>query len=337
LKKPFPLLIFWFTIIAIIVITGTLGFMIIEHFRFLDALYMTVITVTTIGYKEVEPLSDVGKIFDIILIIVSFSTFTYALARLTQYLASGELGAYFKNRKLMQAIAQLNNHVIICGFGRNGQQAALTLKTHKEQFVVIENNMNNIKQWLHEDSSLIYVHGDATDDDLLIKAGIERAKAMIITLPEDADNVFIVLSARSLNPAIQIISRASQHGSAQKLNKAGANSVIMPDKIGGAHMATLVSKPDVVEFIDYLSSEEGESINIESVEYSRLPPEIKDKSLRIVMDWKKTGVNCIGVKTSEGKFIINPPEDILITKGMKIIVLGTKQQIESMKHNVEEA
>jgi voltage-gated potassium channel len=337
LKKPFSLLIFWFTIIAVIILTGTFGFMLIEHFSFLNALYMTIITVTTIGYKEVEPLSDVGKIFDIILIIVSFSTFTYALARLTQYLASGELGEYFKNRKLMQAIAQLKNHVIICGFGRNGQQAALTLKTHKEKFVVIENNIKNINQWLNEDSSLIYINGDATDDDLLVRAGIERAKALIITLPEDADNVFIVLSARSLNPGIQIISRASQHGSAQKLNKAGANSVIMPDKIGGAHMATLISKPDVVEFIDYLSSEEGESINMESVEYRRLPPEIRDKSLKVVMDWKKTGVNCIGVKTNEGKFIINPPEDILITKGMKVIVLGTKQQIESMKHNVEEA
>jgi len=259
------------------------------------------------------------------------------LAKLTQFIASGEMAVYFKKRKLMQSIEQLNNHVIICGFGRNGQQAALTLRTHKVSFMVIENNLSNINQWLDEDPSLIYINGDATDDDILIKAGIKKAKAMIITLPEDADNVFIVLSARSLNPGIQIISRASQHGSAQKLNKAGANSVIMPDKIGGAHMATLVSKPDVIEFIDYLSSEEGESISMESVEYGRLPPEIKDKSLKAVMDWKKTGVNCIGVKTSEGKFIINPPDNILITKGMKVIVLGTRQQIESMKHNVEEA
>jgi voltage-gated potassium channel len=336
LKNSFPLL-FWLTIISIIVITGTFGFMIIEHFNFLDAFYMTIITVTTIGYKEVQPLSNGGKVFDIILIIISFSTFTYALARLTQFIASGEMAVRFKNRKLMQEIEKLNNHVIICGFGRNGQQAAFTLKTHKVNFAMIENNMNNINQWLEEDTSLIYIHGDATDDDVLIRAGIERAKALIITLPEDADNVFIVLSARSLNPKIQIISRASQTGSAQKLNKAGADSVIMPDKIGGAHMATLVSKPDVIEFIDYISSEEGESISMESVEYNKLPPEIKDKSLKVVMDWKKTGVNCIGVKTSEGKFIINPPEEILITKGMKVIVLGTKQQIDSMTHNVEEA
>lgn len=309
--------------------------MVIEHYSVLDALYMTVITVTTIGYKEVEPLSDAGKIFNIILIISSFGTFTYAIAKLTQFLISGEMAAYFKNRKLMQAIQHLHDHVIICGFGRNGQQAAKTFMAHKLPFVVIESNNNNIDQWLHDDASLIYINGDATEDEMLIKAGISKAKALVITLPEDADNVFIVLSARSLNPRLQIISRASQTGSAAKLMKAGANNVIMPDKIGGTHMATLVSKPDVIEFIDYLSGEEGESINMESVDYSRLPPEIRDRSLQVIMAWKKTGVNCIGIKNSDGKFVINPPEDTIIKKGMKVIVLGTRQQINDMQHNVE--
>lgn len=298
---------------------------------------MTIITITTIGYTEVEPLSDTGKVFNIILILTSFSVFTYALARLTQYIASGEMALYFKTRRLMQAIDKLSNHVIICGFGRNGQQAALTLKTHKFPFVVIETKMDNIHQWLEDDTSLIYFHADATDDDVLIRAGIKRAKALIVTLPEDADNVFIVLSARALNPNIQIISRASQQSSTLKLKKAGADNIIMPDKIGGLHMATLVSKPDVIEFIEYLSSEEGESINVESVDYNRLPPELKDKTLKVVMDWKKTGVNCLGIKTPEQKFIINPPENTIISKGMKVIVLGTREQIESMKHNVEES
>jgi len=313
------------------------GFMLIEDYSPLDALYMTVITVTTIGYTEVQPLSDAGKVFNMALIISSFGIFTYAIARLTQFLISGEMALYFKNKKLMQAIDQLHDHVIICGFGRNGQQAAFTLKAHKVPFVVIDNTQSNIDQWLHDDASLIYINGDATEDEALLKAGIHKAKAMAITLPEDADNVFIVLSARSLNPNIQIISRASQHGSTVKLKKAGANNVIMPDKIGGTHMATLVSKPDVIEFIDYLSGEEGESINMESVDYSKLPPEIKGKSLSIIMAWKKTGVNCIGIKNSDGKFIINPPEETIIKEGMKVIVLGTRQQIDAMKHNVEEA
>ena len=328
-------LVLWFAVIAVIIITGTAGFIIIEDYNLLDAIYMTVITVTTIGYKEVTSLSDAGKIFNIILIISSFGTFTYAIARLTQFLVSGEMALYFKNKKLMQSIDQLQNHVIICGFGRNGQQAATTFMAHKVPFVIIEKNQHYIDQWLIDHPSLIYINADATEDETLMKAGINKAKALVITLPEDADNVFIVLSARSLNQDIQIISRASQQGSTTKLRKAGANNIVMPDKIGGTHMATLVSKPDVVEFIDYLSGEEGESINMESVDYSKLPPEIQDQPLNIIMAWKKTGVNCIGIKSSDGKFLINPPEDTIVAEGMKVIVLGTRQQIDAMKHNVD--
>jgi voltage-gated potassium channel len=297
---------------------------------------MTVITVTTIGYHEVHPLSPTGKIFNIALIVTSFSTFTYSLARLTTYFASGEMALYFKTRKLMQAIEQLNDHVIICGFGRNGQQAALTLKLHKVQFVVIEKETDRLKQGFDHHSRLLYINDDATSDDALIEAGIKRAKALIITLPFDSDNVFIVLSARSLNPHLQIISRASAHGTTQKLKKAGADNVIMPDKIGGTHMATLVSKPDVIEFIEFLSSQEGESVIMESVDYTNLPRGLRDQPLQTILDWKKTGVNCIGVKTETGKFIINPSSTMVIKEGMKVIVLGTREQIEAMKNSVEE-
>lgn len=320
----------------LIIMFGTFGFMIVEDLNFLDALYMTVITVTTIGYGEVKPLSHAGKIFNITLIVTSFSTFTYALAHLTQYIASGEMAHYFKTRKLMQTIDKLSNHAIICGFGRNGRQAALTLKAHKVDFIVIEKNTNHINQWLSNDPSLVYMIADATEDETLIRAGIARAKALIVALPLDADNVFIVLSARSLNPHVRIISRASMHGSALKLKKAGADNIIMPDKIGGTHMATLVSKPDVVEFIDHLSSEENESIFMESIDYTALPSFLRDKNLRTIMGWKKTGVNCIGLKTSDGKFIINPSFDTVVTEGMKIIVLGTREQIEATKQKVEE-
>ena len=197
-------------------------------------------------------------------------------------------------------------------------------KTDKKTF-----DLFNCKIW-------VYINKDATEDETLVSAGIERARAMIITLPNDSDNVFIVLSARSLNHEIQIISRASQSNSIPKLKKAGADNIIMPDKIGGMHMATLVSKPDVVEFIDYLSGEEGEGISMESVGYEKLPDALKGQPLKLVMDWKKTGVNCIGVKNMEGKFIINPPQDIIISAGMKVIILGTKEQIQAMKLNVDQ-
>lgn len=230
----------------------------------------------------------------------------------------------------MQAIDKLSNHVIICGFGRNGKQAARTLQVHNVPFIVIEKNPATLDEYIKDHPGVLFMSGDGTDDDNLRKAGIERARALISALPVDADNVFIVLSARTLNPSVRIISRASDTSAMPKLQKAGADNVILPDKIGGTHMATLVSKPDVIEFIDYLSGEEGESINVESVDYSLLPVSVKDKPLCDVMDWNRSGVNCIGIRNTEGKYVINPPEDTIISQGMRVIVLGTVSQIASM-------
>jgi voltage-gated potassium channel len=308
--------------------------MILEKYSFVEAVYMTTLGITTVGFHEVQPLSTKGQVFTIFLLVTSWVSLAFIVARITQFVISGEINQYFKNRKLMQSIEMLSNHVVICGFGRNGRQAAHTLRVHNVPFVVIEKNVASLEEYVKEHPEVLFMAGDGTDDDNLKKAGIERARALITALPADADNVFIVLSARALNPGIQIISRASDSNTMPKLKKAGADNVILPDKIGGTHMATLVSKPDVIEFIDYLSGEEGESINMESVPYEELPEHIKNKSLHDVMGWKKTGVNCIGIKNGEGRFVINPPEDTIIAEGMKVIVLGNKQQIEKMKSNL---
>jgi len=324
----------WLLVIMADVVFGVFGYMLIDHFSFLDAVYMAVITITTVGYHEIGPLSEAGKVFNIIFIVTSFLTFSYVLARITQSIANGELTYYFNKKRLMRELEKMENHVIICGYGRNGQQAAKTLRAHKINFVIIEKNEETMRHHKLNDPSLVYIAGDATEDIFLLKAGIEKASAVLVSLPEDADNVFIVLSARSLNPNVQIVSRASHQTATAKLYKAGANNVVMPDMIGGTHMATLVSKPDVVEFIDFLSGEDGEAIHIEAVGYNQLPPAIRDKSLNQIMDWKKTGVNCIGIKDENGKFYINPPQEVVISKGMKVIVLGTRDQIADMKRNV---
>lgn len=309
--------------------------MLIEKASFLDSLFMTTISITTVGYGEVVPLSEAGKVFTIIMLITSWGTFAFAITRITQFVVSGEINKYFKTRKLMKNITKLNNHVILCGYGRNGHQAAQILKAHNIPFVVIEKNEQLILKKLSEGEDILHLEGDSTDDDLLRLAGVERARALITTLPVDAQNVFIVLSARSLNPDIQIISRASEAASVPKLKKAGANNVIMPDRIGGTHMATLVSKPDVVEFIDFLSGEQGQSILMESVAFNDLPEELKGKNIREIMNWNRTGVNCIGIKNPEGKFIINPPDGTQIISGMRIILLGNRHQIMQMKGNLK--
>ena len=297
---------------------------------------MTTIAITTAGFNEVRPLSNDGRMFTVFLLLTSWATFAWAIARITQFVVTGEINKYFKTRKIMKAITELNHHVILCGFGRNGQQAARTLKNHNIDFVVIEKDEEPIERVLHFFPGLTYLIGDSTDDDLLRKAGIERAVALITALPDDADNVFIVLSARALNSKLHIVSRASEENSIPKLKKAGADNVIMPDKIGGSHMATLVSKPDVIEFMDFLTSEDGESVNMDSVPYDILPPEIKDKSLKVVMEWNKTGVSCLGIKNKEGKFVINPPDETQVTEGCKVIVFGTRSQIAKMKNNLDE-
>jgi len=329
-NKPYGLLK-WVAIILLIITVGVAGFMITSDYNFLDALYMTVVTIATIGYHEVQPLSEAGKIFNIVFIIFSFAVFTYALSRLTRYVVSGELALYFKNRKLMHSIEHLNQHVIICGFGRNGQQAAQILRAHKTEFVVIDNNEAHFNEWLEDHEGLVYVQGDALDDDTLVKAGIRKARALLLTLPADADNVFVVLSARHLNAHLQIITRASLKSSIVKMKTAGANHVVLPDQIGGAHMATMISKPDVIEFINKLWGDDVDSINIESLDYEALPGDLKDKTLDEIINWHQTGVNCIGIKSHEGRFTINPARDITIHRGMKIMLLGSRHQIAHMK------
>lgn len=335
MRRDFLKLLQPFLIMFLIVVVGLIGYIVIEGFTLSEAFYMTVITITTTGFSEVRPLSPSGRFFTTILLLLSWAAFALVLTRITQYIISGEINKFFKTRKMMSALAKLQGHVVVCGYGRNGQQAAQTLRVHGQPFVVIEQDEEVVEDGLGYQPDLIYVIGDSTDDEVLKRAGVQKAKALITTLPDDADNVFIVLSARDLNSKIQIISRASGSSSVTKLKKAGADSVIMPDKIGGTHMATLISKPDVIEFIDYLSGEEGEAISMESVGYDQLPRELRDRSLSDIMRWKKTGVNCIGIKNTDGKFVINPPEQVLITRGMKVIVLGTRQQIEEMKGNIE--
>jgi voltage-gated potassium channel len=322
-----------FILLQVIILVGILGYMIIEGASFLDSLFMTTISITTVGYGEVVPLSEAGKWFTIVMLITSWGTFAFAITRITQFVVSGEINQYFKTRRLMKSIAELNNHVILCGYGRNGHQAAQILKAHKVPFIVIEKDVELIERKLREGEDILHLEGDSTDDDLLRLAGVERARALITTLPVDAQNVFIVLSARSLNPNIQIISRASDAATVPKLKKAGANNVIMPDRIGGTHMATLVTKPDVVEFIDFLSGEQGHGIHMESLAYEDLPETLKGKSIGDIENWNRTGVNCIGIKDPEGKFLINPSDDTIIIAGMKVIMLGTRHQITQMKGN----
>jgi voltage-gated potassium channel len=317
-------------LLLLIIIIGTGGFIIIENYSFLDSLYMTVITVATVGFREIHPLSDIGKIFTIFLIITSMGIFVYSISLITTTIIDGEFKSYFKDYKTNVEIKKMKNHIIVCGFGRNGKQAVEELVIHRQPFVIIEQTREIIKEF-ETNSGMHFIEGDATIDETLIKAGIKSAKAVITALPIDADNLFVVLSARSLNPNLVIISRGTNDSSEKKLKIAGANNVVLPEKVGGAHMATLVVKPDVVEFLRNISVYESSSVNLEEVFCKDMPEIFHNKTLAELDIRNKTGANIIGFKTINGEYIINPLSETRMLADAKLFVLGTPEQIIKMK------
>jgi voltage-gated potassium channel len=265
--------------IVIVVAVGILGFMYIEGYTISEAVYMTVITLSTVGFQEVRELSPLGRLFTTFLIITSFGTFAYAVSELTTYIVSGEFNQYFKDYKVKKDVKQIENHVVVCGYGRNGSQAVKKLFAHEQEFVVIDSKPERIEK-IRDSKNILFVDGDATLDETLEKAGISRAKALITCLSSDADNLYVVLSARQKNKDLTIISRASFDESYNKLKIAGANNVIMPDKIGGAHMASLVTTPDVVEFLDNIALEGDAEINLDEISFEELPVDLHNKTIR---------------------------------------------------------
>ena len=306
------------------------GYIFIEHYTLIEAFYMTIITIATVGFGEVHPLSDAGRLFTAFLIMTSFGIFAYSISLITRYIVDGEFQHFFKSYRMNNTIEKIENHVIICGYGRNGRQAAHVLKQHNQRFVVIEQNHELVASITHRFSHLL-IEGNATDDEVLMKAGITRAKALITSLPTDADNLFIVLSARSLNTNLTIISRASDDNSDKKLKTAGANNVIMPDKVGGAHMASLVLRPDVVEFVDFITSQGENNINLEEITFTDLREELRNKTIADIDVRSKSGANIIGFKTDGGQYVVNPSPDTKIIPSAKLFVLGTNDQILKLK------
>jgi len=313
--------------LLLIFFIGILGFHWIEGYSFVDAFYMTVVTVSTVGLSMGEPLSQDGRLFTSILIIFSISIYAYAISVLTSYFIDGELKMFLKDYKVEKKINKLAGHTIICGYGRNGKEAVRKLQAYNRLFVVVETNPARIARIKEE--NLLFVEDDATLDKTLEKANIQNAASIITTLPKDADNVFIVLSAREQNPDLTIISRASEAKSYTKLKKAGADNVIMPDKVGGSHMASLVT-PDVVEFLDNISVEGTGDVNLEELTVSDFPEHSAVRTLRDLEARYKTGCTVIGFKSNTGDYVVNPGPDTLLEANSKLFVLGKQAQIRSL-------
>ena len=306
---------------------GIIGYRLLGNYSWVEAAYMTVITITTVGFSEVRPTDDITKIFTIVLITSSDFIVAYAISVVTEYVLSRSTLQNIKFRKMKKQVDSLNNHIIICGYGRNGMQAAKKLNAYRKSFVVIEQDEELVNK--HNDE-VLFVIGNANEDETLEAAGIQRAECLITTLPNDADNLFVVLSSRQLNKEIVIISRASQETSQRKLKLAGANKTIMPDKIGGDHMASLVVLPDLIEFMDQLSIDDETTINLEEVAVDNLPDGYLYKTLVDLDLRRQTGCTAIGYKQPDGKYIINPDASVQLLPNSKLMVLGQPEQIKKL-------
>ncbi|OQX97871.1 MAG: hypothetical protein B6I20_11835 [Bacteroidetes bacterium 4572_117] len=323
-----------FVALFLVIGVGISGFFLVEGYSFIEAFYMTMITISTVGFEEVRPLSTNGMLFTSFLIVISFGVFAYFITNATKFILDGEFRNLLKNKKMESTLKGLKNHVIVCGFGRNGRQAVLDLLLHNERVLLIENNDGVVEDEANDEirknKNFFHVHGDAVNEDVLLRCKIESAKALITTLPSDADNLFITLTVREFNKTMTLISRASEEHSDVKLRRAGATNVIMPDKIGGTRMAKLVSQPGVIEFIESLLLRSGVDVNIEEISCSDLDSHNINKSIKDLNIRSISGANLIGLKTKEGDIVYNPSPERVITADDKLFVMGTSEEIESL-------
>ena len=324
-EKKFGFLVI---ILAAVIGFGTLGYIVIEMWSPLDALYMTVITLTTVGFGEVYPLSHSGKIFTIILVVMGVAGVAYTLSVIARMVVEGEIKSLLGRRKMQKGLKELTNHYIVCGFGRVGRRIAQELCARKVPFVVIDRDPQRIEQ--AETDCFIFVQGDSTSDQTLLDAGIERAKGLITAVVDEADSVFIVLSARQLNPGLFITARAESDEGEKKLLRAGANKVISPHKIGGIRMALTALRPNLVDFMSLVTFDQRTDLSIEEIEVkggsSLVDSTIKDCHIR-----HDLGTTIVGIKKPGKDVFLNPSPETTIEAGDILIVIGERKGLEKLE------
>lgn len=319
-------LVFSLIFITFVITVGASGYMMIEGWNFLDSIYMTIITIASVGYKEIHDLSPNGRIFTIILIIGGVSSVAYALTTVAKIVIEGELQEIFGRDRLEKKIKELKNHYIICGYGRMGKIICRELQEKNLKFIAIE-KQHGIPD---EKEEYLIMGGDATKDETLKEAGIGRAKGLISVLPTDAENLFVVLSARELNPGLFIVARAGEEGSEQKLVRAGADRVVSPYHIGGLRIAHTVLKPAVVDFIEFATKSGNIDLQMEEITIQE-GSKIDGFTLDECGIGRDLGIIIVAIKKTTGDMKFNPTFRTSIRAGDTLIALGEISKLKALE------
>jgi len=315
-----------------ILVAGVVGYMWFENISFIDALYMTVITVSTVGYGDMVPIHTSGKIFTVFMVLVGVGYVMYMFSKIMETVIEGGLREIMGKRLMAKELARLKDHYIVCGFGRIGKVICDTLDSSEIRFAVIESDPNEFQNII--DAGYNVIKGDASEDDILIKAGINSAKGLIAVVSSDANNVFITLTAKGLNPDIFILARSSgAAGAKKKLKRAGADCVISPYTIGGIRMAHSVIRPNVIDFLEASMAVDVYNLQIEELLVGEAA-ELKGKTLMDSNIRKSFDIIVVGIKRGKNIMLFNPKPDTIILGGDILIVLGKKGQIADLKLSI---
>jgi len=315
-------------VLACVMVVGTVGYLILG-FGFLDAIYQTVTTVTTVGFREVQPLSDAGIVFTIVLILLGVGTALYALGVLIQTLVEGDLHDVFGRRRMERKIADIERPVIVCGYGRVGREIAKDVAEAGGDPVIVDRNAERL-----ESSPYATVVGDATDDAVLRRAGLDRARALVAALDTDAGNLFVTVSARALRPDLFVVARVRVDESIEKLRRGGADRVVNPQSIGGARMAAFVLQPHVTEFLDVVMHDRDIEFRLEEVTVAPDSPIVGD-TLREAQIRGRTGALVLALRAEDGEFSTNPSPDARLDGGQVLIAIGTPRELSALADLVD--
>src|SRR5579864_7403347 len=319
------------SLIALTVTMGTVGFTVIEGYPVFDAFYMTLITVSTVGYSEIHPLSHAGRIFNSFLIFFGVTTMFFAIGAMTQSIIELELGEYFGKRRTRRMIEKLENHFIICGYGRVGRNAANELQRSGVPFVIVDRDPERTERAMQ--AGMLAVAADSTRDETLRSIGVERARGLVSALATDADNLFVILSAKNLNPKLYVATRAGEEEAEQKLRRAGADAVFAPYTAAGYRLAQAVLRPHVFQFFDFATKNMGLDVNIEQV---RVPEasEFAARTLGQAQIRRDLGVIVLAIRKADGNMLFNPPAETVISVGDHLIVMGEPGNLRTLEDTI---